>query len=563
MKLVSLTLSPFAGITNDTINFEDGLNVVCGPNEAGKSTIVRALLMTLFTPTNLTPGALKDAIEDYLPLPSGDTIHTELEFEVNNLTYKIEKWWGGTKATKLIFPDGTSITDPTLAQQKIKEAIEVNEATVRNILITNQSELKQCIHTLKTDLAVKSSLSDLLRKGLMQQDGVPAEDLRVSVQAKVDDYFNNWDLAYNGPKNRGGIAKKHKKEVGQILQAYYAKEETKELLRNATDYEHKVDELTGRIHKISNEITELTTFLEKFKKPYEDAKKREILDHTLESINNLYSELNTALLSWPQLEAEKARISLMLPDVRKEVQELSKEQDVAMQHKSAEVTKTTYLSAKQLQEELEKLKKEAAGHQEVTDEHVSQAQRFEKEISDCTLSIELQKLKLNLTAKEEVKVFLKYGISDNETFLLGRNEQKALVVNGKFQVEAGPIVISAESGNADIPALEKKLYTTTTALQDLLSNFKVKTVSELIALRDICKKEKMQIVEKGNTLKSLLQGQTFVALKEKYDRAQQLPSTRPFEIIQEKLMEANTKEREMGAKLQTTENNLSVLELIS
>ena len=47
MKLIQLHLHPFAGTVNRTINFEDGLNIIFGDNEAGKSTIVKALLLAL------------------------------------------------------------------------------------------------------------------------------------------------------------------------------------------------------------------------------------------------------------------------------------------------------------------------------------------------------------------------------------------------------------------------------------------------------------------------------------------------------------------------------------
>ncbi|MBA3286165.1 MAG: AAA family ATPase, partial [Nitrosopumilus sp.] len=54
MIIRKLKLHPFAGLTNQTIEFNEGLSVVCGPNEAGKSTTVRALYFALFIKTNLT-----------------------------------------------------------------------------------------------------------------------------------------------------------------------------------------------------------------------------------------------------------------------------------------------------------------------------------------------------------------------------------------------------------------------------------------------------------------------------------------------------------------------------
>ena len=43
MILKSITLAPFAGIKNKKFQFEHSMNVICGPNDFGKSTILRAI----------------------------------------------------------------------------------------------------------------------------------------------------------------------------------------------------------------------------------------------------------------------------------------------------------------------------------------------------------------------------------------------------------------------------------------------------------------------------------------------------------------------------------------
>ena len=52
MIINTIKLNPFAGITEREASFEPGLNVILGPNEAGKSTLLNALRMVLFTPTD-------------------------------------------------------------------------------------------------------------------------------------------------------------------------------------------------------------------------------------------------------------------------------------------------------------------------------------------------------------------------------------------------------------------------------------------------------------------------------------------------------------------------------
>ena len=87
MKIKKITLHPFAGVINKTFEFESGLNVVLGDNEAGKSTLVKALIMVLFETTKQTPAKEKTLLENFLPAGGGDIVAVDLEFEYQLQTY--------------------------------------------------------------------------------------------------------------------------------------------------------------------------------------------------------------------------------------------------------------------------------------------------------------------------------------------------------------------------------------------------------------------------------------------------------------------------------------------
>ena len=89
MRLIKLILHPFAGTVNKTYDFHSGLNVIHGQNEAGKSTIVKALQLALLTSTNLTKTELKSQISSFIPI-GGDTINIDLNFEVGGIEYELK-----------------------------------------------------------------------------------------------------------------------------------------------------------------------------------------------------------------------------------------------------------------------------------------------------------------------------------------------------------------------------------------------------------------------------------------------------------------------------------------
>ena len=80
MIINNINITIFAGLSGKDIEFEQGINVVLGPNEAGKSTIFRALENTLFTPADLTPSRFKRLMGHYLPIGGGDTIEAMIHF---------------------------------------------------------------------------------------------------------------------------------------------------------------------------------------------------------------------------------------------------------------------------------------------------------------------------------------------------------------------------------------------------------------------------------------------------------------------------------------------------
>ena len=58
MKLINIKLNAFAGVINKSYIFNEGLNVIKGPNEGGKSTLIKAIQSALLVKTDLTENNL-------------------------------------------------------------------------------------------------------------------------------------------------------------------------------------------------------------------------------------------------------------------------------------------------------------------------------------------------------------------------------------------------------------------------------------------------------------------------------------------------------------------------
>ena len=127
------------------IDLAPGVTVVRGPNEAGKSTIQRAIELAL---TRRVTSNAAD-LESLRPWDAGPDARpwVAIEFEQDEedgrlATGTLEKWFGGQKGTVDLVYDGQRVTDPALADQVLAELSGIaNEAFFRSTASVRHHEL--------------------------------------------------------------------------------------------------------------------------------------------------------------------------------------------------------------------------------------------------------------------------------------------------------------------------------------------------------------------------------------------------------------------------------------
>lgn len=68
MIIKRIKIDPFGGLSGKELEFQSGLNVIVGPNEAGKSTIFNAIQKVLLTPVQLYKRDFEREIKIFLPV---------------------------------------------------------------------------------------------------------------------------------------------------------------------------------------------------------------------------------------------------------------------------------------------------------------------------------------------------------------------------------------------------------------------------------------------------------------------------------------------------------------
>ena len=164
MIIKELSCDCFAGVRDMSVRFADGMNILLGDNESGKSTLADLLYHLFFQEAKLDGRKDKAFLDACFPKTTegdGDTIDGAVKFETENGTYKLRKEWSASGSTRLTRPGGTPISDA----KKIRAILD-EELTMETILDTfpeTSLAAKLLLELLEDPKAVRMAF-DLLQK---------------------------------------------------------------------------------------------------------------------------------------------------------------------------------------------------------------------------------------------------------------------------------------------------------------------------------------------------------------------------------------------------------------
>lgn len=123
MRVRKLSARDFRRYRALDITFAPGLTVVRGPNEAGKTTVQRALELVLTRRVTSTAAEIEALRPWDAPVTARSIVSIEFEQdeEDGRKTGTVEKTFAGGKGTVRLDYDGQAISDPTLADQVLAE----------------------------------------------------------------------------------------------------------------------------------------------------------------------------------------------------------------------------------------------------------------------------------------------------------------------------------------------------------------------------------------------------------------------------------------------------------
>ncbi len=448
MIIKSVKLTPFAGISNREQTFAPGLNVILGPNEAGKSTLVNAIFAALFIPPEIRKNSedWKNFISRCLPYPGGDTARVKIEIAAeNNFRYSCS--WGADREERLILEDGSEINDSQTIRDQLQQVLQLGRSTYEEVLFARQEEMIHTLQKLKNNSEATGAISDLLRAALFEAGGVSLEELEEAILKEEAELLSNWDPGLDGPRGGRGIDNPHKTKVGKILEAYYNFETVHKKLKSARHAEDEVDELNRRLAEKNAEREQLKSRLSEMETLEEDIRRRSTLEPQLETARVKETELKAIAKKWPGTEEKVKNLEAKIASEKQRIESAEKELKEAESILAVRKKKKLLERVRPLHEKISDLQQQLIKLPPLTEKDLNYLRQKQQEKETLKARLEAMKLKARITAEAMLNLTVTSGLED--PYLLQVEKETSLEAAGRLNLEGHGWSIEVQSGEGD------------------------------------------------------------------------------------------------------------------
>jgi DNA repair exonuclease SbcCD ATPase subunit len=535
MRIIKLHLHPFAGTVNKTYDFQSGLNVVYGHNEAGKSTIVKALLMALLTPTKLTVPEFKSQIANFIPI-GGDTINIDLTFEVDGIEYELKKSWGVHNISSLNKLNEAGINDAEKVQAELFELLKLNKSAIRDVIFTTQAKIASTVEGIAKDkeAEVINSLDQILRGAILNTGGINPEEVKLELSKAFKELTDNWDLDSDSPiigkNNKGSFDNKWARDVGDILGLAYAIYDKELALRARVEYDQKYTTNTNSINELKVVVNADRAFKNTNLELVESLTQRKEINNEIKDILDKKKELNTVQTEWNAINASLPTNTNTLNADNQQLINLRTEIGNARLAADSTVKIAQFDRILSLKSSLQNAQVALSEVKVVKDNDVVAVNTIFEPLTNAKAELSsleaAQKFIVNIHPKSSIEVELQHsaGVPEKTNLTIGNNI--SIEVNKGFIYASSEVMIEVKSLTDQINELNTQIELLDVQYQAALTTLGVSSFQELTDL-NIKYNTAYQLVNSSKlNYDNALVGTSFEQLEQEVNVIRSLPMTR-------------------------------------
>ncbi len=451
-----LRLHPFGCFADRELRFAPGLTAVLGPNEAGKSTIFEALRNS-FLRSRLTKSERAEYIDCHLPASGGDTVRLEMDFEQDGEGWRLKRSWGALPSSELILPGGGLLSDDEAIRERLETVLPARQGTFWKVLMARQAEITRTVDSLAGDPGrTLADLGDILRAAVLEIGGVSVDRFRSLLGGRIESAFLNWDRERGQPRNGKGIENPWRKQIGEVLKAWYAREELRAAAAAARTWEKSLDELNARLRETSSSAAEQEAFVSGHAKAAVDARERGKLEARSVAVGLEIETLTAVAADWPRAverirtlaEAVEALSALRAP-LERERQEAEREQEAGkLREKAERVTRR--------KRALEQARRKLAAVPRMERTALEEIRDAARELDRLQAGLEAGKLSVTVAGRKDVEIEVQEDFAAQTPSRLAAGSVLRLQAAGRIRIVHPDLEIEVRSGETDAQArLEK------------------------------------------------------------------------------------------------------------
>ena len=555
MRIKKFKCDTFGGLRDMEVSFEPGVNIVLGPNEAGKSTLVNAIYSTIFKNAKLRLNYRddKEFKERWMPHPDGDYINGKLHLELAQQSYRIEKEWGEQPSALLELPDGQLIKSREKVKKEIKDLFEYGQGTYGNIVFARQGQLKEAVDNIINDTETTNVISSILRKAVMELDGISIEKLKSRLEEELDDLLKKWDYEHQRPKKNRDINNPYKVGLGKVLESYYKKEMIRQKMGQALRAEEQFEEISQQLKTLKNEKEQIKEERDRLAKIEDDVSQRSQLELQIEKAKAEFETLKELNRDWPKKEQQLEQKRKELKALKIEIEELEKKIEQARQSSELKKVKNKLNKLDQLDEKIVKLTKERKNYKDIKEEVINHLERLNEKILTKRTALEAGKLLGQLKVKASEQIYITRGLGEKEEV----NENISFEADGFLKLESGSFELEIKSGEIDFEDLKEEFDHAIEEYNWELKELSVDTLEEARLNKKKFTKLTNQIESLRDQKETLLGDDDYQELKDKLETVNDSEAELDLEELQKDLKKSTNQQIELTSDIKTLEETLN------
>jgi len=477
--LAKLYLSPLGAFSRKLLEFTPGMNVVLGPNEAGKSTLFNAARLVLLVSTDLGKRDRERLIGPYLPVTGGDFVRVAVEFHKGGEVFKLTRRWGNDPSSKLDLPGGGSLAEEGRVREKLAELLPARPGTMEHVLMTRQSMLGSTLESFRAEARESvADLSDILRRAVLETGGVSVDRFLERVKSERDQAFLRWDRQARGPEKSKGTAKRWAKGFGAVLGTWYVLDDARELARKAGAWETELDSLKEELRRATSDAASLKAFLESSEAPARDAQERRSLEADRRAVKAESDALGKLVQEWPVAAHRAQELEQILSGAETRRRSLEEEQARAKKAQDAGKLRDRHARVMRLKKAVEDSQAVLKATPSLEKKTLTEMRGAEDALTRLEAGLEAGRISVTVAGRSAGELVTQEDFTPEKKQGIAPGRTISLAASGRIRIIHKDLEIEVRSGDAGVQARAEKAAAARRTRDELLKKHGVRDFDE-------------------------------------------------------------------------------------